>query len=111
MEENGGHVVRFMGDGFKAVFGMPKAHENDPEMAIRAGLGVQEIAQQLGGELKTQWSILDFQVRVGINTGLVALGGMTEAEDTVMGSAVNLAKRVESAAPPGELLISCTRGV
>ena len=48
----------------------------------------------------------DFQVRVGINTGLAALGGMTEAEDTVMGSTVNLAKRVESAAPPGGLLIT-----
>ena len=37
VEEHGGHVARFHGDGFKAVFGMPKAHENDPEMAIRAG--------------------------------------------------------------------------
>jgi len=43
---------------------------------------------------------------VGINTGLVALGGLTEAEDTLMGAAVNLAARLESAAPPGGLLIS-----
>jgi len=105
VEEHGGHVARFMGDGFKAVFGMPKAHENDPEMAIRAGLGILDIAQELSGELETQWGIHDFQVRVGINTGLAALGGMTEAEDTVMGSTVNLAKRIESAAPPGGLLI------
>jgi len=60
----------------------------------------------LGVELETQWGICDFQVRVGINTGLAALGGMTEAEDTVMGSTVNLAKRVESAAPQGGLLIT-----
>jgi len=106
VEEHGGHVTRFMGDGFKAVFGMPKAHENDPEMAIRAGLGILEIAQELGDELESQWGVQDFQVRVGINTGLAALGGITEAEGTVMGSAINLAKRVESAAPPGGLLIS-----
>ncbi|MCK4724164.1 MAG: AAA family ATPase, partial [Anaerolineales bacterium] len=106
VEEHGGHVARFMGDGFKAVFGMPQAHENDPERAIRAGLGILEASQELGGELETQWGIENFQVRVGINTGLAALGGMTEAEDTVMGSTVNLAKRVESAAPPGGLLIT-----
>jgi len=106
VEDHGGHVARFMGDGFKAVFGMPKARENDPEMSIRAGLGILEVAQELGLELATQSGISEFQVRVGINTGLAALGGMTEAEDTVMGSTVNLAKRVESAAPPGSLLIS-----
>jgi class 3 adenylate cyclase/tetratricopeptide (TPR) repeat protein len=106
VEEHGGRVARYMGDGFKAVFGMPQAHENDPEMAIRAGLGILEAAQELGTELETQWDIEDFQLRVGVNTGLAALGGMTEAEDTVMGSTVNLAKRVESAAPPGGLLIS-----
>jgi len=106
VEEHGGHITRYMGDGFKAVFGMPKAHENDPEMAIRAGLGILEASQELGGELEKQWGIADFQLRVGINTGLAALGGITEAEDTVMGSTVNLAKRVESAAPPGGLLIT-----
>ena len=60
VEEHGGHVTRFTGDGFKAVFGMPKAQENDPEMAIRAGLGILEITQELGGELETQWSIHNF---------------------------------------------------
>ncbi|MEJ2737602.1 MAG: adenylate/guanylate cyclase domain-containing protein [Anaerolineae bacterium] len=39
VEEHGGHVTRFMGDGFMAVFGAPVAHENDAEMAVRAGLG------------------------------------------------------------------------
>jgi ABC-type oligopeptide transport system substrate-binding subunit/class 3 adenylate cyclase/tetratricopeptide (TPR) repeat protein len=106
VEQHGGHIARFMGDGFKAVFGMPKARENDPEMAIRAGLDILGAAQELGGELESQWGIQEFQVRVGINTGLAALGGMTEAEDTVMGSTVNLAKRIESAAPPGGLLIT-----
>jgi class 3 adenylate cyclase len=106
VEEHGGHVTRFMGDGFKAVFGAPVARENDPEMAIRAGLRILESAQKLAGEMEAQWGIRDFQIRLGITTGLVALGGMTEAEDTMMGKPVNLGARLESAAPPGGLLIS-----
>ncbi|MCJ7657705.1 MAG: AAA family ATPase [Anaerolineales bacterium] len=106
IEAHGGHVTRYTGDGFKAVFGTPVAQENDPEMAIRAGLGILKISRELASELQSKWRLTDFHVRVGINTGLVALGGMTEAEDTVMGSAVILAKRVESAAPPDGLLIS-----
>jgi predicted ATPase/class 3 adenylate cyclase len=106
VEKHGGHVARYMGDGFKAVFGMPKAYENDPEMAIRAGLGILKVVKEISTDLENQWDIHDFQVRVGVNTGLAALGGMTESEDTVMGSTVNLTKRVESAAPPGGLLIT-----
>jgi class 3 adenylate cyclase/tetratricopeptide (TPR) repeat protein len=106
VEGHGGHVARFTGDGFKAVFGAPLAQENDPEMAIRAGLGILEVAKEYAKELAGASGIRGFQVRVGVNTGLVALGGLTEAEDTVMGSPVNLAARMESAAPPGRLLIS-----
>jgi class 3 adenylate cyclase/tetratricopeptide (TPR) repeat protein len=106
VEQHHGHVTRFMGDGFKAVFGSPQSHENDNEQAVRAGLDILSVAEELADELRDKWKIGDFQVRVGVNTGLVAVGGTTEAEDTLMGSAVILAKRIESAAPPGELLIS-----
>jgi class 3 adenylate cyclase/predicted ATPase len=106
VEEHGGRVTRFMGDGFKAIFGTPLARENDPENAVRAGLDILEIAGGIAHELKTQRGIEEFQVRIGINTGLVAIGGQTEAGDTIMGAPVNLAARLESAAPPGGLLIS-----
>ena len=106
VEQHGGHVTRYTGDGFKAVFGKPVAFENDPEMAIRAGLGILEVARVYAEELQATWDIAGFQMRVGINTGWVATGGETEAEDTVVGPAVNLAERVQSAAPPGGLLIS-----
>jgi class 3 adenylate cyclase/tetratricopeptide (TPR) repeat protein len=106
IDQHGGHVTRFQGDGFKAVFGVPVAHENDPEMAVRAGLGILEISQEIATEWEHQHDISGFQVRVGVNTGLVASGGETEADDTIMGRAVNLAARLESAAPPGGLLIS-----
>jgi class 3 adenylate cyclase len=106
VEEHGGRVTRFQGDGFKAIFGLPVAHENDPEMAVRAGLGILEASRQISRELEQERGIQNFQVRVGINTGLVATGGQTEGVDTIGGEAINLAARLESAAPPGRLLIS-----
>ncbi len=106
IESHGGHVTRYTGDGFKAVFGDPVAREDDPEQAIRAGMEILENSQKLAKEIEKEWGIEDFKVRIGIDTGLAALGGQTEAEDTVMGRVVNLAVRIESAAPPGGLLIS-----
>ena len=103
---HGGKVTRFMGDGFLAVFGLPRARENDPEMAIRAGLISLDQALMISRDLEKVYKIDGFQVRIGINTGLVVTGGVTEAEDTMMGPTVNLAARLESAAPPGGLLIS-----
>ena len=104
--EHGGRINRFMGDGYLAVFGLPIAKENDPEMAVRTGLAVLKKSQTIAQALEDERGLKNFQVRVGINTGFVMAGGYTEAENTIMGTAVNLAKRVEDAAPPGGLLIS-----
>lgn len=108
VQTRGGRVTRFMGDGFLAVFGLHLTRENDAEMAVRAGLEILEAARSVAADVAREHRIAGFGVRVGINTGLVVTGGVTEAEDTVMGSAVNLASRIESAAPPGGLLISQT---
>ena len=102
----GGHVNRFMGDGFLAVFGLPTARENDPEMAVRAALDLQKESRSIALSLKKERGITSFQVRVGINTGLIAAGGITESDDTIMGSTVNLAARLEQAAEPGIILVS-----
>jgi ABC-type oligopeptide transport system substrate-binding subunit/class 3 adenylate cyclase len=106
VEDYGGHVTRFMGDGFKAVFGHPITHEDDAERAVRAGLEILRTAREYAHLLEEKRGTEELKVRVGVNTGLVAIGGLTEAEDTVMGSTVNLAARMESAAPPDGLLIS-----
>jgi ABC-type oligopeptide transport system substrate-binding subunit/class 3 adenylate cyclase len=106
IQEHGGRITRYTGDGFKAVFGDPIARENDPKQAIRAGLEIIDLSRILSQEIKLDWGIENFQVRIGIDTGLAAIGGQTEAEDTVKGKVVNLAKRIESAAPAGGLLIS-----
>jgi predicted ATPase/class 3 adenylate cyclase len=103
-----GNVARLMGDAVLAFFGAPTSHEDDPQRAVLAGLDIilgilpfrQQIQQELG---------LDFNVRVGINTGSVVVGEIgTEkiGEYTAMGDAVNLAARMEQSAQPGTLQIS-----
>ena len=68
-----GTVARLMGDAILAFFGAPIAHEDDPVRAVLAGL---EIADSIGpyrAQVKRDWS-LDFDIRVGLNTGLVVVG-------------------------------------
>ena len=103
--QHNGHVVRYQGDGFKAVFGLPSASEHDPDNAIRAGLAIQDTAREIAAELERDRHLAGFAVRVGIATGLVLAGGGTEGEDTVKGEPVNLAARLEQAAPVGGILI------
>ena len=102
----GGRVLRFMGDGFLAAFGLPQAHEDDAERAVRAGLGILQAAKEYADDIAETHRVAGFAVRVGVNTGHIASGGFSEAANTIMGLDVNLAARLESAAPPGGLLIS-----
>ena len=106
VREYGGRVTRFMGDGFLAIFGLPTGREDDARQAVHAGLQILEAGQAYAEEVERRHGIHCFDVRVGISTGPVATGGFSEAEDTVMGLAVNLGARLEEAAPPGGLLIS-----
>jgi class 3 adenylate cyclase/tetratricopeptide (TPR) repeat protein len=104
-----GTVARLMGDAVLAFFGAPIAHENDPERAIRAALDIIEGAQRYAARLEKDRGIPGFNVRVGINTGLVVVGQVgsdLRVEYTAMGDAINLAARMESAAEPGTVLIS-----
>ena len=55
IESHGGHVTRYTGDGFKAIFGDPIAREDDPEQAIRAGLEIIEGAETLSQEVEKEW--------------------------------------------------------
>ncbi len=103
-----GRVVRFTGDGLKAVFGAEQALEDDPEHAVRCGLALLAAAKVQARQLSHQQAPdeMEFQIRVGIHTGHVALGGGVEGVDTVSGSAVHIAARMEQAGPPGALRIS-----
>jgi class 3 adenylate cyclase/tetratricopeptide (TPR) repeat protein len=104
-----GTVARLMGDAVLAFFGAPIAHEDDPERACRAALEIVEGARAYGRRLEEERSIRDFDVRVGINTGLVVVGEVgsdLRVEYTAMGDAINLAARMEGAAAPGTVLIT-----
>ncbi len=104
-----GRVLRFTGDGLKALFGADAqaegAAESAPELAVRAGLAISDEARTQAQALRRLHGIEGFDVRVGINSGAVAMGAGVEADDTAMGAAVNLAARLEQAAAPGSVLV------
>jgi class 3 adenylate cyclase/tetratricopeptide (TPR) repeat protein len=97
IESHGGVVEKFIGDAVVGVFGVPAAHEDDPERAVRAGLRITEAAGSLS-------SIGDapLKLRVGINTGeaLVRLAvAPGSGEGFLTGDSVNTAARIQSVAP------------
>ncbi len=97
-----GIVAQYLGDGLLAFFGSKQASEHDPENAIRAALDGQTAVANLTWAEKVQ-------LRAGIHTGLVVvgeLGDTSHKEFTASGDAMNLAARLQSAAPPGGTLIS-----
>ena len=103
-----GTVARLMGDAILAFFGAPIAHEDDPQRAVLAGLDIVEGIRPYCEQLRSEYG-LDFNVRVGINTGVVVVGEVGTAlagEYTAMGDAVNLAARMEQTAQPGSVQIS-----
>jgi len=109
--DHGGYIDKHIGDAVMALFGAPTAQEDDTERAIRAALGMQSEIKSW----KTTYSEADLtlhglaqniQMRIGINTGPVLLGTVgTTGEYTAIGDTVNLASRLEHAAPvsPGYL--------
>jgi predicted ATPase len=104
-----GTVARLMGDGLLAFFGAPLSHEDDPQRAVRAALDIMAGAGQYAARLEVERGLSGFDVRAGINTGLVVVGEVgadLRFEYTAMGDAINLAARLEQNAPPGSVLIS-----
>jgi class 3 adenylate cyclase/tetratricopeptide (TPR) repeat protein len=104
IERYGGTVEKFIGDAVVAFFGVPVAHEDDPERAVRAGLGMQRRLTELNEELRDRAGG-DLAMRIGINTGEVfAHGGGTD-EGLVTGEAVNIAARFQAMAEPGRVVV------
>ena len=101
----GGHVAKLMGDGVLAYFGWPRAHEDEAERAVQAGLAITAAVGRLAtpaGE--------PLAARVGIATGLVVVGDLVgegaAREEAVVGETPNLAARLQEAAAPGAVVIA-----
>jgi class 3 adenylate cyclase len=107
VEEFGGVIQAFMGDGICAYFGVPAAHEDDPERGARAALRIIGVAAGYAGEVEAAWGIRGFNVRVGLNSGPAAVGvvGGEDAQTVALGDTTNVAARLQSAAEPGSIAI------
>jgi class 3 adenylate cyclase len=101
-----GFVAKYMGDGVLAYFGYPRAHEEDAERAIRAGLDIIDAAGRL--DVRS----IKLETRVGIATGLVVAGDLigegSAQEQSVVGETPNLAARLQALAEPNTLLVAAS---
>src|SRR6266511_638049 len=96
IEQYGGVLEKFIGDAVMAVFGAPVAHGDDAERAVRAGLRVLEGIAELG-----------LPARAAVNTGdaLVSVEHARSGGALATGDVVNTASRLQTAAPPGRLVV------
>jgi TOMM system kinase/cyclase fusion protein len=103
-----GHIAQLLGDGLLVYFGYPRAHEDDAQRAVRAGLGMIEAVAQLNTRLEPERGV-QLAVRLGIHTGLVVVGevgGDTHQEHLALGETPNLAARLQGIAAPNTVVIS-----
>jgi class 3 adenylate cyclase len=109
VERYGGTVDKFTGDGVMAVFGAPVAMEDHAVRACLAALGIQEETARLAAEVQDRDGV-DLQLRVGLNSGQVIAGeiGSGPFGYTTIGEQVGRAQRMESAAPPGAVMLSAS---
>lgn len=98
---HGGMVARQVGDAVLAYFGYPHAHENDAERAVRAALAIAKAPGPQAGAA-------DLRVHIGIATGVVVVGSLPKGgeELSAIGSALNLAARLEGLAGPDMVVVS-----
>jgi class 3 adenylate cyclase/tetratricopeptide (TPR) repeat protein len=104
IERHGGTVGKYIGDAVMAVFGVPTLHEDDALRAVRAAEAMHASLEELNDELDRRFDVR-LRTRIGINTGEVVLGDETAGESMVLGDSVNVAARLEQAAPVGGALI------
>ena len=120
----GGTIDKHIGDAVMGLFGVPMAREDDPERAIQAALTMRAALSDFANDMVSLINSpllpqnftadstvgsgpLQLQMRIGINTGPVLLGGVGSGDEyTVIGDAVNVASRLERTAPAGGILIS-----
>ena len=104
-----GYTAKYVGDGLVAYFGYPRAHEDDARRAVFAGLAILDALVGLNAHLCKPFDV-SLEVRIGIHTGAVVAGEMSEGEAQsrldIVGEMPHIAARLESIAPPGSVVIS-----
>lgn len=110
IEELGGRVLQFQGDGVVACFGYPTAYEDDARRAVLAGLRLVERMAHAAVELR-RWHGIEPAIRVGVHSGTVVIAGLASGVidgSALAGSVPNVAARLEGEAEPGTVVISET---
>jgi tetratricopeptide (TPR) repeat protein len=101
VERYEGTVEKFAGDAVVAVFGVPRAHEDDPERAVRCALEIRDALASLNDMVRPRFGV-ELDVRIGVETGEAVAGGR---DALASGDVMNTAARLEQAAAPGEVLV------
>ncbi|HVQ01923.1 MAG TPA: adenylate/guanylate cyclase domain-containing protein, partial [Burkholderiaceae bacterium] len=102
---HGGKVEKYIGDAIMAVFGLPRAHEDDALRAVRAALGMQQTLARVNADLQARYGV-SLANRTGINTGEVVANDDPNADQKLAtGDAVNVAARLEQAAPENQIYL------
>jgi class 3 adenylate cyclase len=104
LEGHGGMIEKYIGDAIMAVFGLPRMHEDDAQRAVRAAARMREALAELNVTLRAEFGIT-LENRTGVNTGEVVTGEGGASQRLATGDTVNVAARLEQAAPAGEVLI------
>jgi class 3 adenylate cyclase len=106
VERHGGVSEKFVGDAVLAVFGIPRAHEDDPERAVRAALAIRGAFPEFAARLAARHGS-EVGLRIGVNTGEVIAGREAAARGELMvsGDVVNVAARLQQLASPGAVLV------
>jgi|RhiMetdeSRZDD1v2_1073273.scaffolds.fasta_scaffold36020_2 class 3 adenylate cyclase/predicted ATPase len=103
-----GHIAQLLGDGLLIYFGYPQAHEDDPQRAVRTGLGILTAMGDLNTRLQPEKGI-QLALRMGIHTGLVVIGEMGGAgrqEQLALGEVPNVCSRIQGLAASNTLVVS-----
>jgi ABC-type transport system substrate-binding protein/class 3 adenylate cyclase len=107
-----GTVAQLVGDELLALFGVPVAHEDDAERALRAALAIQRALAQYAHEVEAAYDV-ELAVRIGVNTGPVVVGLQGNGDDgydpfNALGDTVNVASRLQEIAERGGVVIGPT---
>jgi len=100
-----GTINQFTGDGVMALFGAPLAHEDHAARALQAALAIQMALKDYDATVRQRWGV-SFQMRIGVNTGLVVVGRIGDnlrMDYTAQGDTTNLAARFQQQAPAGSI--------